>query len=547
MIAHDFILQCLSKFKVLIYIKQKSNYIAPSLLPENLNIEKVLHFWGPLQNEIEQGKNFQFYFLPMGYMGQIIGRILLLNQIEILYSFRNGIIFKFQENEKIFIQLDPVKYRLKLRVRFHVSFPVCKLQALSYLNHILLSTLSILYNAKDDTQLDIKIPCSSCLGKFNLFFYKQFENTINLKDTNKNYDFNDLFFIDFNKLHLVHEFTNSDCINQIQSNNSNNIFCPNEKKEISLHYIAPDIIFSSLDIIDQSSLKIKKTIGKGGFGNVLKGKLKIKNNEFVDVAIKELFVNDEDQKITKFKDFFDEVSFWRQLRHDCIVTLYGIQLIPNPAMIMEFCPFGNLFSFLKSSNENLSWIFRIGVALDISFAMSYMDSNQYVHRDLRTENILLINLKSDGNIRAKLADFGLSRQLIDISFELGHHIWQYNSPETLSKNIYDIQSDVYSFGICCWEIASRQIPYCEWEDNDKYYKILNNDEDRKIVDLFKIKSDIIENDLRPSFACLDDNCPSQFKDLISNCWKRNPAERPSFQEIYNCLSELYNSLNTEDK
>ena len=530
--AQAFIVECLTSFKVLVHVAHKNYYIAPSLLPEEPHLHKLqeTEIWGFQRGEMEQGKNYRFRFLLIGYMAQIIGRLLLLPSVQLLYTWRNGIVFRYGSKERVYLHLDPVSFSLKLRVRANISIPTSELLALGQTSYILDSTLSILYNAKDETQVQSSIPCPHCLTLISQFGGRTLQmrgNTNEAPACSLN-----LFEED------VHEFSLHECISAIGTA-ATTLLCPLGQEPVEISWAAPDVMFSSIDIIEDSDLFILDTLGKGGFGSVFKAKLR-RTGHSIDVAVKELTISseasDKAQETSKFSEFLAEVSFMRKLSHKCIVQLYGIRLNPKPGMVMEYLPIGDLFRFLAKADENLSWKFRMGVAWDISRAMTYMNKSQLVHRDLRSENILLSSLDENSSVRAKLADFGLSRQLLEVSVEFGHDIWQYNPPERLQENKYSAESDVYSFGICCWELASRQVPFGEWEDSDVYYKLLPNG--HKEINVFKIKGDIIKG-LRPSIHLIDKGCPSEFTMLIEACWATNLSQRPTFAHLSTQLESLY--------
>ena len=88
--------------------------------------------------------------------------------------------------------------------------------------------------------------------------------------------------------------------------------------------------------------------------------------------------------------------------------------------------------------------------------MVYLSTKpRIVHRDLAARNILL-----DTNLHAKISDFGLARQLPagqehygpDINFTLP---LRWSAPEVVTQKVFSIKSDVWSFGIVLFEIASR--------------------------------------------------------------------------------------------
>lgn len=95
---------------------------------------------------------------------------------------------------------------------------------------------------------------------------------------------------------------------------------------------------------------------------------------------------------------------------------------------------------------------------------------------------------------------------------------------------YGTASDVYSFAICCWELATGEFPFNEFHDKGE-----KTQTEQFVIDL-KIR--IVHNHLRPTLLPSTDeepiegiNCPRAFNQLIQDCWQSNPNDRPSFREI----------------
>ena len=96
---------------------------------------------------------------------------------------------------------------------------------------------------------------------------------------------------------------------------------------------------------------------------------------------------------------------------------------------------------------------------------------------------------------------------------------------------YDERSDTYSFGICCWEIATRQFPFDEYSTDPRFLT-----GDGREINTLKIKTAIAEKSLRPSFLGPEEGCPGEFEKLIKQCWHTDPNLRPSFDYI---VKKLY--------
>jgi serine/threonine protein kinase len=142
------------------------------------------------------------------------------------------------------------------------------------------------------------------------------------------------------------------------------------------------------------------------------------------------------------------------------------------------------------------------------------------HRDLRSPNIFLSSVFYSSSVNAKVGDFGLARrEVLNVSGLL--KTWQWLGPEVINpkSTTYDKSSDVYSFAVVCWEIASRDHPF------DEYHEIPEG----------VIVQKIIEEDLRPT---IPPHTPKMFAELIHLCWAGNSKSRPSFSQIVISLEEM---------
>jgi serine/threonine protein kinase len=109
--------------------------------------------------------------------------------------------------------------------------------------------------------------------------------------------------------------------------------------------------------------------------------------------------------------------------------------------------------------------------------------------------------------------------------------WQWLAPEVIDsqRKLYDERSDVYSFGMVCWELITGDAPF------DELYHIAENVNQYGKLYEQRIKQEIINQHLRPT---IPDECPHEFALLIRDCWKANPAHRPSFPAIVQWLADL---------
>jgi len=94
----------------------------------------------------------------------------------------------------------------------------------------------------------------------------------------------------------------------------------------------------------------------------------------------------------------------------------------------------------------------------------------------------------------------------------------FAAPETLLKKPVSEKTDVYSFGLIMWELLTYCIPF----------EGLNT-EDLKI----QVAREI--NPLRPP---IPKNCPTEYKNLMEDCWQYSAKDRPTFNQILQKLSEI---------
>lgn len=157
------------------------------------------------------------------------------------------------------------------------------------------------------------------------------------------------------------------------------------------------------------------------------------------------------------EQFMNEIEILTRLRHKNLVALYGCTSKRSRELILvyEYVPNGTVADHLhgnRSKSGLLSWPVRLSIAIETADALAYLHASDVIHRDVKTNNILL-----DNNFRVKVADFGLSRLFPnDVS-----HISTapqgtpgYVDPEYYQCYQLTDKSDVYSFGVVLIELIS---------------------------------------------------------------------------------------------
>ena len=109
--------------------------------------------------------------------------------------------------------------------------------------------------------------------------------------------------------------------------------------------------------------------------------------------------------------FEQECAFLSNLKHPCIVQFLGLVREPQnlrPILLMELMD-ESLTKFLERAAGPLAYHVQVGLVHDTVLALAYLHSNHIVHRDLSSNNVLLL-----AGCRAKVTDFGMSR-IVDVN------------------------------------------------------------------------------------------------------------------------------------
>ncbi|KAJ6312590.1 hypothetical protein OIU77_014166 [Salix suchowensis] len=193
----------------------------------------------------------------------------------------------------------------------------------------------------------------------------------------------------------------------------------------------------------------EKELGDGGFGTVYYGKLK----DGREVAVKRLY----EHNYKRVKQFMNEVEILTRLHHKNLVCLYGCTSRRSRELLLvyEYIPNGTVADHLHgdlAKSSPLTWPIRMSIAIETASALAYLHASDIIHRDVKTNNILL-----DTNFSVKVADFGLSRLFPSDATHVStvpQGTPGYVDPEYHQSYQLTDKSDVYSFGVVLIELIS---------------------------------------------------------------------------------------------
>lgn len=277
-------------------------------------------------------------------------------------------------------------------------------------------------------------------------------------------------------------------------------------------------------LIDRDKLILGDVLGSGHYGIVYSAFLRSeKTDEGFDVVVKTLRTASTDPHYVD--ESLAEGLIMQPFKHENVLNLVGIAISEDnlPLVVTPLMSGGELKSYLEEHGSTTSFERLLGFGLQIARGMAYLSSLGIVHRDLAARNCLL-----DEKITVKIADFGLARKFNEQGFYAGHesiaHRW--SAIESLEHDIFTSKSDVWSYGIVLWEILNEGV--------DPYPTLVDR---REATLAFLHTGKRMEARL----------CPDNVYNIILRCWREDPDERPTFDELVTSVSEMIDQLRLESE
>ena len=284
-----------------------------------------------------------------------------------------------------------------------------------------------------------------------------------------------------------------------------------------------------------------QNLGIGSYGAVCKAKCddllcaaKILHPTLLDTTGKLKFSPQQEHRLP-IKRFEQECEFLSTIRHPNIVQYLCMHQDPDtglPVLLMELMD-ESLTNFLESSPQPIAYHIQANICHDITLALSFLHSNGIIHRDLSSNNVLLI-----GNIRAKVTDFGMAK-LGDLNPQATHYNFTmcpganvYMPPEAVQDEpVYSERIDCFSFGVIVVQILTQLFP----KPGNRRQKVDQINVPGLPQGTVEVR--IAEIDRRQNHISLvDPNHP--LLSVALDCLKDEDIERPSAQQLCERVASL---------
>ncbi|KAM8717202.1 hypothetical protein ACLKA7_003983 [Drosophila subpalustris] len=268
-------------------------------------------------------------------------------------------------------------------------------------------------------------------------------------------------------------------------------------------------------------LQLDIVLGEGEFGQVLKGyATQIAGLPGVTtVAVKML---KKGANSVEYMALLSEFQLLQEVSHPNVIKLLGACTQSEaPLLIIEYARYGSLRSYLRLSRkiecagvDFSDGVEPVNVKMMLTFAwqickgMNYLTELKLVHRDLAARNVLV----ADGKI-CKISDFGLTRDVYEDDAYLKRSRdrvpVKWMAPESLADHVYTSKSDVWAFGVLCWELITLGASPYPGIAPQNLWSLLKTG--------YRME--------RP------ENCSEAVYSVVCTCWADEPNARPSFKYL----------------
>ncbi|XP_022099343.1 hepatocyte growth factor receptor-like isoform X2 [Acanthaster planci] len=298
---------------------------------------------------------------------------------------------------------------------------------------------------------------------------------------------------------------------------------PDENRPL-LETINKDLAMQISEVlVNEDNLKQGDIVGQGHFGCVYQGRIWQDGTSFA-VAIKSLLRGGKEEII----NFLREGIMMKDFKHPHVLELIGVCINSNnmPLVVLPFMKHGDVLTYIRDPKNELTARDLLEFCRQVAEGMAYLASQKFIHRDLASRNCML-----DDNLRVKIADFGLSRDIYERDYysakdKTAKLPVRWMALESLERNVYNTKTDVWSFGVVMWEFLTRGMtPYPSVDNWD--------------ICTYLQRGRRLQQPM---------HCPDHVYQIMMNCWSVSPVDRPTFDDLAGQITDiLMASVNQESE
>jgi serine/threonine protein kinase len=294
---------------------------------------------------------------------------------------------------------------------------------------------------------------------------------------------------------------------------------PHVEPSVELQELDQDILPHILNMdweMDRRDITLRGQLGVGEFGPIYDAEVQLGLN-MTSRAVVKVFQKGTSQDLVRFREEVEEI---KHLEHPNVGRVLGMVTGHTPYyQVLELTVNGDLKTFLLAASRaaaphpGLSHGQLVALVTDVAAGLAYMESMDYVHRDVAARNCIVTQ-----NLSAKITDFKLGRYLhrseyaVENSGSLMPLRWM--APESIARHKYTSKSTVWSFGVLLWEVMGRGgFPYQELGDGEVVIAVCYT--------------------RLPLPQPL--HCPNNLYREMLQCWNSRASKRPLMEDLHQRL------------
>ena len=279
------------------------------------------------------------------------------------------------------------------------------------------------------------------------------------------------------------------------------------------------------------NIKMVRQLGAGNYGNVMLAKLRKSGGSgdgggtsTVEVAVKSRLPEETDATVDEA--LLAEALVLHSLKHEHILEMIGICTTSMPFLVAtERMANGDLKSYLRACRPSQPkpkaslTLYDVSlIAERIAQALAHLEKLSVIHRDVAARNVLVGTAPTE----VKLGDLGAARSVFreaerEYTATSDHMPVRWMALESLRQASFTNKSDVWSFGVFCWEVTTH---------GKTPYGVFGGVKD---ISGHLVKGGRLEE---APFTP-----PGMFKQMLL-CWSEDPKRRPRFADLVQALGAI---------